>query len=196
MAKRFWARKWGKFPRAEYLAWYKLIHRCCDPCAAGFVRYGGRGIRVCERWRHDFMAFLADMGPRPSSAHSIDRRDNDGHYEPGNCRWATRSQQMRNTDLTRRAVGATYLRHIDRWKAQITINGRRIHLGHFETKAEASLVYRQAAVRAHLMAEMAAATPLPLLPSPGGSAGASGASADRAPGGPHPRPRASRKPRS
>src|SRR6202162_1880116 len=119
MAKRYWARQWGEFPRAEYMAWHSLIRRCCDPRSQDFARYGGRGIRVCERWRDDFMAFLADMGPRPSPANSTAPRDNDGGYEPANCRWATRSQQQRNMRRVHRAVGASYVPRVDRWKAQI-----------------------------------------------------------------------------
>jgi hypothetical protein len=77
-------------------SWYAIIRRCTDPSTIGYDRYGGRGIRVCNRWRESFEAFLTDMGPCPSSRHTLDRIDNDGNYEPGNCRWATMRQQILN----------------------------------------------------------------------------------------------------
>lgn len=80
----------------EYTTWNGIKRRCYDPACDRYPRYGGRGIKVCDRWLHSFENFLADMGRRPSAEHSIDRIDNDGNYEPGNCRWATRSQQRRN----------------------------------------------------------------------------------------------------
>jgi hypothetical protein len=79
----------------EYLVWNGMWARCTNRSSVGYAKYGARGITVCERWR-DFGAFYADMGPRPSSDHSIDRIDNDGHYEPSNCRWATKEQQSNN----------------------------------------------------------------------------------------------------
>jgi hypothetical protein len=72
-----------------------MTSRCVNPANDAYQAYGGRGIAVCDRWQ-DFAAFAEDMGPRPSPLHTIDRRNNNGNYEPDNCRWATPSEQQRN----------------------------------------------------------------------------------------------------
>lgn len=79
-----------------YRAWASMKVRCTNENVPQWNDYGGRGISICERWFHSFEAFLEDMGERPSPAYSLDRKDNDGNYEPGNCRWATRKEQNEN----------------------------------------------------------------------------------------------------
>lgn len=79
----------------EYRSWRSMRTRCENPNHRAFHNYGGRGIKVCERWR-EYENFLADMGRRPSLDFTLDRIDPDGDYEPGNCRWADRKDQQSN----------------------------------------------------------------------------------------------------
>ncbi len=91
----------GGSPSPTYMTWVSMNKRCYTPGANGYHNYGGRGIKVCDPWRHDFAAFLADVGERPAGR-TLDRIDTDGDYEPGNCRWSTPSEQQQGT---RRAKG-------------------------------------------------------------------------------------------
>lgn len=84
----------------EYSVWSGMHRRCTNPKAKHFAIYGGRGITVCSRWAR-FEEFLADMGPRPGPEYSIERKDRNGNYEPGNCVWATAKVQGNNTSRNR-----------------------------------------------------------------------------------------------
>lgn len=84
-----------------YRSWLTMRQRCLNHNAPHYERYGGRGIMICDRWLESFNNFLEDMGPRPSMRHTLDRIDNNGNYEPGNCRWATRKEQSYNRSTNR-----------------------------------------------------------------------------------------------
>lgn len=84
----------------EYRCWQAIKNRCLNPNVPEFPLYGGRGIRICDEWRDSFEAFLRDVGSKPSRRLSLDRIDPDGHYEPGNVRWATTIEQNRNLRTT------------------------------------------------------------------------------------------------
>lgn len=90
----------GMASSPEHKAWRQIKTRCTNPNTPQYADWGGRGIRMCEEWSDSFEAFFAYVGPRPSPSHSIDRfPDNDGNYEPGNVRWATRLEQNQNRRL-------------------------------------------------------------------------------------------------
>src|SRR5215831_1427086 len=86
----------GMAGSSEYSIWNAMISRCENPRSKDYIRWGARGITVCNKWRESFAQFFHDMGPRPSARHSIERIDNDGNYEPSNCCWIDRIKQARN----------------------------------------------------------------------------------------------------
>lgn len=101
----------------EYSSWSSMVRRCTSPRATSWPRYGGRGIRVCDRWLESFENFYADMGVRPEGT-SIDRINPNGNYEPSNCRWATNKQQRNNRRDT----------------IYLTANGATMTMGEWEQK--------------------------------------------------------------
>lgn len=98
----------------EIWVWQRMKDRCSNDNAPQYQDYGGRGVRVCERWVQSFDNFLADVGRRPSPRHTLDRINVHGHYEPGNVRWATRDLQARNTRASVCALSVILIRFIKR----------------------------------------------------------------------------------
>lgn len=123
----------GLINTPEYHAWRGIKQRCNYKNSNSYINYGGRGIKVCDRWENSFENFLADMGNRPSQKHSIDRIDNDGNYEPSNCRWATRTEQNRNTRQNRLLTFQGKTQCVSEWADELEIPAmairNRLHSG-------------------------------------------------------------------
>ena len=113
--------KWGRHT-LEYTSWSGALNRCYNPKCKKFDIYGGRGIKMCRRWRRSYLNFLADMGRKPSPKYSLERKNVNGNYSPSNCKWATASEQMRN----RRPFKMTVLRKFT--DAEIRAEFNRRHL--------------------------------------------------------------------
>ena len=118
----------------EYRIWKGMRQRCLNQNNPKYMNYGGRGIKICDRWE-DFSKFYEDMGKCPK-AYSLDRIDNDGNYEPSNCRWADSTTQARNQRIkitnTSGVTGVTKVEHINKWQSRITVNRKPINLGYYK----------------------------------------------------------------
>lgn len=110
----------SKRPTPEYRAWRDMRARCTSPSHPAYARYGGRGIGVDPRWI-TFEQFLKDMGRRPSPKHSLERKDNDGHYSPENCVWATSLEQQNNTRANRNLTFMGKTQSVRRWAVELGI---------------------------------------------------------------------------
>lgn len=119
--------KHGMMGTSERRIWGQMRGRCLNPKNHAYHNYGGRGIKICDRWLESFENFYADMGERPSPRHSIDRKDNDGNYSPENCRWATPKEQCNNTRFTLKYSYMGQTLSITEWAEKLKINPGRLY---------------------------------------------------------------------
>jgi hypothetical protein len=102
--------------------------RCKSPANYhSYHNYGGRGIKVCERWEASFDDFMEDMGPRPTPDHQLDRIDNEGDYEPGNCRWVTRKVNNNNRSTNRRITYKGVTKNLKEWADHLGVHDGTLH---------------------------------------------------------------------
>lgn len=116
----------GMSSSKTYLAWRMMTARCYLKTNKSYKDYGGRGITVCDRWRYSFLSFVEDMGVSPSGL-SIDRINNNGNYEPGNCRWADQKTQQNNKRSNRLIVHNGQVKTVTQWAEEVGISTGRIH---------------------------------------------------------------------
>jgi hypothetical protein len=137
----------GRYHEPEYLAWQNMKKRCADP---RYARWYGT-VSICPQWLSSYEAFLADVGPRPSPRHSLDRINPAGDYVPDNVRWADRHAQSRNTKLhctSKTGVrGVSWSKTKHKWRAAIYVNNKQTHVGYFATVEAAAAARKEAEMK-------------------------------------------------
>ena len=138
----------GKCHTRLYTIWANIKKRTLNPKYKFFHDYGGRGITICEEWKNDFMSFYNWAmlnGYEENKSLTIDRIDNDGNYEPSNCRWTTPTIQARNQRIQKNNTsgyrGVSFIKKHKKYQAQININRKTISLGYFQTPLEGAIAY-------------------------------------------------------
>ena len=144
------AKPFGYSKHPLYSTYNGMKGRCLNQKDDHFHWYGGRGIKVCDRWLgiNGFPNFVADMGAKPTSKHTLDRINNNGNYEPSNCRWATAHQQNANTRNSKegKPIGVYFMKRDSKWDAGIMINKKYIFLGRYATMEEAATKRKEAEI--------------------------------------------------
>jgi len=127
-----------------YIAWRNMKGRCYNPSRYNYHKYGGRGIKVCERWFNLYDNFYEDMFPTWKEGLQLDRIENNGNYEPGNCRWSTRREQQLNRNPYNKTGVKGVKKHYNRFIAELHDGKIKRYLGSFKTIEEANEAYQKA----------------------------------------------------